>query len=105
MDADTTPRLVALCFDANDPDALARFWAAGLGWEGGPEYDGAVGVVPTDGTRFQIDFCPVPEEKTGQNLIHLDLTTTSDDDQREMVERLIGLGARHIDIGQTADEG
>ena len=97
--------LVALCFDANDAAGLAHFWAEALGWELGPEYDGAFGVLPTDGTRFQIDFCPVPEEKVGQNLIHLDLTTTSDDDQREMVERLLALGAHHVDIGQTPDEG
>ncbi|HMD11512.1 MAG TPA: VOC family protein, partial [Marmoricola sp.] len=26
-------RLDALCFDANDPDGLARFWSGVLGWE------------------------------------------------------------------------
>ena len=28
-----TSHLVALCFDANDPLRLARFWAGVLGWE------------------------------------------------------------------------
>ena len=28
-----TSRLVALCFDANDPLRLARFWAEALRWE------------------------------------------------------------------------
>ena len=28
-----TSQLFALCFDANDPLRLARFWAGVLGWE------------------------------------------------------------------------
>jgi hypothetical protein len=28
-----TSRLVALCFDANEPLPLARFWAEALRWE------------------------------------------------------------------------
>ena len=28
-----TSRLVGLCFDANDPLRLARFWAEALQWE------------------------------------------------------------------------
>ncbi|MGN6791107.1 MAG: VOC family protein, partial [Streptosporangiaceae bacterium] len=28
-----TCHLVALCFDANDPIGLARFWGGVLGWE------------------------------------------------------------------------
>ena len=46
----------------------------------------------------------VRKPKVGKNRIHLDLTTTSLDDQRESVERLVELGARHIDIGQGPDD-
>jgi predicted enzyme related to lactoylglutathione lyase len=99
-----TSRLVALCFDANDPLGLARFWAEALRWEIGDETDGEIGLVPTDGTRFQILFLPVPEQKVGANRLHLDLTSTSLADQRESVERLVELGARHIDVGQSADD-
>ena len=99
-----TSRLVALCFDANDPLRLARFWAEALRWEIHDEIDGESGLVPTDDTRFPILFLPVPEEKVGKNRIHLDLTTTSIDDQQETVRSLVELGARHIDIGQRPDE-
>jgi predicted enzyme related to lactoylglutathione lyase len=105
MDSAMTSRLVALCFDANDPRRLARFWAAALGWDVGDESDGEVALVPTDGTRFTILFLPVPEKKAGANRLHLDLTTTSIDHQRESVAQLVALGARHIDIGQRPDEG
>jgi predicted enzyme related to lactoylglutathione lyase len=100
-----TSRLVALCFDADDPLVLARFWAAALGWEVDNETQDEICVVPTDGTTFQIDFAQVPKKKAGKNRIHLDLTTTSIQDQQESVAKLIELGARHIDIGQRPDEG
>jgi len=99
-----TPRLVALCFDANDPLRLARFWAGALRWDLGAETADGIGLVPTDGTRFRVRFLPVPEPKAGKNPIHLDLTTTSVDDQAESVRTLVELGARHVDIGQGPDE-
>ncbi|MDQ1443561.1 MAG: hypothetical protein QOI20_25 [Acidimicrobiaceae bacterium] len=108
MQSTTTSRLVALCFDAIDPLGLARFWAAALGWEVDDESQHLIGLLPTDDTRFKILFQPVPEtneKKAGQNRLHLDLTTTSIDDQQESVARLVELGARHNDIGQRPDEG
>ena len=96
-------RLVTLCFDANDPLRLARFWAATLHWDIYDETDEEIGLVPTDGTRFLFLFLPVPEPKTGKNRIHLDLVTESPEHQSEMVDRLIALGAGRVDIGQSTD--
>ncbi len=104
MHTGTTSRLVALCIDANDPHRLARFWAHALRWET-DETDGEIGLVPTDGTRFQILFEPVPEQKAGINRLHLDLTTASVEDQDDTVASLVELGARRIDVGQGPDEG
>jgi hypothetical protein len=96
--------LVALCFDANDPLALARFWAVALGWQIHDEsHTDEIRLLPTDGTRFNVDFFRVPEPKTGKNLIHLDLTTSSVQDQTETARRLVGLGARPIDYGAPDD--
>jgi predicted enzyme related to lactoylglutathione lyase len=100
-----TSRLDALCFDANDPLRQARFWAEALRWEIDDDTHDEIGLVPTDDTRFPILFEPVAEEKTGTNRLHLDLTTTSIDDQQESVRTLVELGARHIDIGQRPEEG
>jgi len=100
-----TSRLVALCFDANDPVRLARFWAAALDWiVDEATIDDVVELVPTDGTRFRLDFCRVPESKAGKNRIHLDLTSSSLEDQNSTVEKLVALGARHIDVGQGPDD-
>src|SRR5436309_1451632 len=98
-----TSRLIALSFDANDPLGLAHFWADALHWEIDEETPDEIGLVPTDDTRFRIEFQAVPEHKAGKNRIHIDLTSTSIDDQRETVARLVELGARHIDIGQSPE--
>jgi predicted enzyme related to lactoylglutathione lyase len=97
-------RIVALRFDAIDPTVLARFWGAALGWAAEDGDVGVVVLVPSDESGVPIRFVPGAAPKVGQNRNHPDLTTTSFDDQRDTVERLLALGGRHVDIGQTADE-
>jgi len=99
-----TARLVALCIDANDPHQLARFWSNALGWEIGKEGEDTLDLTSTDAS-FEVVFRKVPNEKASQNRVHLDLTTESIDDQNDTVARLVEIGARHVDIGQSADEG
>jgi catechol 2,3-dioxygenase-like lactoylglutathione lyase family enzyme len=93
--------LAALCIDANDPPGLARFWAGVLMRDIDPRDDSA--VLPSDDTGFRIRFLPTEQPKTGQNPMHVDLTSTSLEDQQETVARALALGARRIDIGQGAD--
>ena len=100
-----TCQLLALCFDANDPLGLARFWAGVLGWEIADDPQDGVALLPGDDTGFRIRFLPTQEQKAGQNQMHFDLTSTSFEDQQQTVARSLGLGARHIDIGQRPDEG
>jgi hypothetical protein len=45
----------------------------------------------------------VPEGKTVKNRLHLDVNPT-DREQDEEVRRLLDLGARYADVGQTGDE-
>lgn len=99
-----TARLVALGVDANDPAGLARFWAHALRWEVGAGSDSDVRLVPTDETSFGIAFRLVEEPKVGRNRIHFDLTSKSLEDQQESVSTLVALGARHLDVGQRADD-
>ena len=97
-----TSHLVALCYDANDPLRLARFWGGFLGWETTAEDD--IALLPGDDTGFRIRFLPTLARKSGQNRAHFDLTSTSLDDQQQKVARALELGARHIDVGQSPED-
>ncbi|MFC4591961.1 VOC family protein [Sphaerisporangium corydalis] len=97
-------QLVALCFDANDPHLLARFWAGVLGWKIVDDPHDGVTLLPNDDTGFRIRFLPTQEEKTGPNQTHFDLTSTSVEDQQATVARALELGGRHIDVGQLPEE-
>ncbi|MFI6457363.1 VOC family protein [Streptosporangium amethystogenes] len=100
-----TSQLVALCFDANAPLRLARFWAGVLGWETVDDPHDGIALLPSDDTGFRIRCLPTQEKKTGPNQMHFDLTSTSLEDQQRTVARSLELGARHIDIGQRPEEG
>jgi hypothetical protein len=92
--------LVAACLDIDcaDPAGLARFWAAALDYKLEPGDDPAeAAITPKDGKGVQLLFLEVPEGKTIKNRLHLDLRP---EDQAAEVERLIGLGAMKVDIGQ-----
>jgi predicted enzyme related to lactoylglutathione lyase len=96
-------QLTSITFDAKDPSGLARFWAVALHWEIDDSDKDVVELVPTDGSRIGLTFITNSDEKVGQNRVHLDLTTTSLDDQIDTVHELIAMGARHVDIGQGPD--
>jgi predicted enzyme related to lactoylglutathione lyase len=94
-----------MVIDAADPSALAAFWAAALGWEVAADEPDEVVVEPVgfsypSTTALPLVFVPVQEPKSGKNRLHLDLSTTSLQDQAAEVERVLGLGARPADIGQ-----
>jgi hypothetical protein len=96
-------RLVAVTFDAHDPAAVAAFWAAVLGREVVTEPGGA--LVPGDETQVGLRFVAAATEKTGTNPVHLHLTSSTPEDQRHTVEMVLGLGGRHVDVGQRPEEG
>ena len=89
-------RLVTLTFDASDPMRAASFWSEALGWQIGEADADDVELEPDDATPFSLLFQRVPEPKVVQNRTHLDLTTSSLDDQRDT-----GLRMRLDDRGQV----
>jgi predicted enzyme related to lactoylglutathione lyase len=98
-----TSRLHALTFDAHDPQGLATFWGGVLGWAPADDLYGTA-LVPNDDTGFRLRFIPSTAPKVGQNQMHFDLTSSSLQDQQETVARALGLGGRHIDVGQKPEE-
>ncbi|MGH3641420.1 MAG: VOC family protein [Mycobacterium sp.] len=90
-------RFTGICIDAADIEALAAWWADVLGWRREPTDDGDVLLRAPAGAGPDVLFLAVPEDKVVKNRIHFDFTP---DDQQAEVDRLIALGARHVDIGQ-----
>jgi predicted enzyme related to lactoylglutathione lyase len=83
--------------DATDPVALGRWWAEALGWVVVNDSADDFEIRPTPDQLPGIMFEPVPEPKTQKNRLHLDFRP---DDRDAEVERLLALGATHVDIGQ-----
>ncbi len=107
-----TSKLTELAIDCEDPAGLARFWCAVLGYEVQEEEDGLVTIGSpevAEGRRRPgpvpptLTFALVPEGKLVKNRIHLDVNPT-DGDQDDEVRRLLALGARPADVGQTGAE-
>jgi glyoxalase superfamily protein len=105
-----TSRLTELSVDCADPAALARFWAAALGYEVLEESADLVEIgLPgvSDAQRLEdvrsgpvapsLVFATVPEGKSVKNRLHLDLSPV-DGDQDGEIARLEALGARRTDL-------
>jgi Glyoxalase-like domain len=94
-------RLHHIVIDGHDLPSLARFWADALGWAVLSSRQREVVIGPSLDAPVGLCFMPAgPTPKTVKNRVHLDLTTTADDRDSE-IERLIGLGARRVDVGQS----
>ena len=86
-----------ICIDAADATALGAWWSRVLGWTQDVDSDGDVVLhAPPDAGPNWL-FLAVPDGKVVKNRIHFDFHP---DDQQAEVDRLISLGARHVDIGQ-----
>jgi predicted enzyme related to lactoylglutathione lyase len=90
-------RFHEICIDATDIHSLGAWWSEVLGWPFDVDADGDGVLHPPPGEGPVWLFLSVPEGKSVKNRIHFDFTP---DDQDAEVQRLIGLGARHVDIGQ-----
>ncbi|MDQ1006747.1 catechol 2,3-dioxygenase-like lactoylglutathione lyase family enzyme [Streptomyces sp. V4I23] len=101
-------RISELVIDAADPDRLAAFWSKVLGYvEIDREDDGSIAIGPPDagfgGALPIVVLSPSNEPRTGKLRVHIDVNAT-DRDQDAELERLLALGARPVDVGQTGTE-
>jgi Glyoxalase-like domain len=89
-----------LVMDAADPQRLGRFWEAAVGAERLTDEPDVFETRLTveGGPVLDLCFQRVSEPPTEPPRLHLDLAGGAR--QAEVVDRLLGLGARHLDIGQ-----
>lgn len=101
-------RISELVLDCADPDRLAAFWSGVLGYvELEREADGSIAIGPPGagfgGPQPVLVLSPGSDPRPGKLPLHLDVNAT-DRDQDAELERLLALGARPADVGQTGAE-
>ncbi|CRK58275.1 FIG01124534: hypothetical protein [Alloactinosynnema sp. L-07] len=90
-----------------DPELLARFWCEVLDFVVlDREDDGTLEIGPREGfggpqPTIILSYRDEPEK--GKSRLHIDVNAT-DRDQDAELERLLRLGARPADVGQTGQE-
>jgi catechol 2,3-dioxygenase-like lactoylglutathione lyase family enzyme len=100
-------RISELVLGCRDPEVLARFWCEVLDFVVlDREADGSLEIGPRGGfggAQPTIILSPMDEQERGRPRLHIDVSAT-DRDQDTELERLLELGARPADIGQTGEE-
>jgi hypothetical protein len=100
-------RISELVLDCRDPGALARFWCEVLDFVVlDREGDGSIEIGPREGfggPQPTIILSPGDDPGRDNPRLHIDVNAT-DRDQAAELDRLLKLGARPADVGQTGDE-
>jgi len=100
-------RISELVLDCHDPEVLARFWCEVLDFVVlDREEDGSLEIGPRDGfggPQPTIILSRSDDPRQGQLRLHIDVNA-SDRDQDAELERLLELGARPAQVGQTGEE-
>jgi catechol 2,3-dioxygenase-like lactoylglutathione lyase family enzyme len=100
-------RIVQWTLDVQDAEVMSRFWSRALGYRVERGDDGSAKLYPPDDAApdvLTIWLQGSAGPKRGKLRSHLDLVAADGDVEAE-VDRLIGLGARRADVGQTGAEG
>ena len=109
-------RWYSVVIDCRDIAAQARWWAEVLDYVIVYEDEHEVAVIPKHLSVDPISdagewlrqsqglvFVPVPEGKQVKNRLHLDLAPHISEDRDAEIERLLGMGATRVDVGQSGD--
>ncbi|MFD1542030.1 VOC family protein [Nonomuraea guangzhouensis] len=99
-------RISELILNCRDPERLAAFWCEVLGYVVLDREEGSVEIGPKEGfggLQPTIVLSPSDNPRTGPLPLHIDVNPT-DRDQAAELDRLLAIGARFADVGQTGEE-
>ena len=97
--SDTGP-LAAVVMDCADPAGLAPFWAKATGWPVVTTGEQSASLRSPVGSGPWFELLRSADPKRGKNRVHLDTAPYPGDDHADEVARLLGSGARVVDVGQ-----
>jgi len=99
-------RFTEIVVDCRDPEALAAFWSTVLDYRELSREDGAIEIGAEEGfggPAPTLVFSPSDDPRPPKLRWHIDVNPT-DRDQDAELERLLSVGARPADVGQTGEE-
>ncbi|MDR3648202.1 MAG: VOC family protein [Acidimicrobiales bacterium] len=98
----TSEPALGLVLDCHDPEALAPFWAAALGYVDVGSVENYVLLLPDGRPGPKLLLQRVPEGKVGKNRMHLDIEVPDID---ALAIRLERLGAQRLRPDAFAEHG
>jgi catechol 2,3-dioxygenase-like lactoylglutathione lyase family enzyme len=99
-------RLSELVLSCRDPELLARFWCEVLDFVVLDREEGSIEIGPREGfggPQPTIILSQEDEPEPRKSRLHIDVNAT-DREQHAELDRLLALGARRADVGQTGEE-
>jgi predicted enzyme related to lactoylglutathione lyase len=102
-----TVSLHHIVIDAHDLPRLARFWSQVLDWKILSQREREIVIGTDPDATVGICLMPAGDEKSVKNRVHLDLNPGGDaapNDREAEIRRILALGARRVDIGQSGTE-
>ena len=93
---------LGLVLDCADPDKLAEFWSAAIGYTTLGGAGSYVLLVDETGRQPKLLLQRVDEPKSGKNRMHFDIETPTVDEE---AARLEGLGAQRVEPDAIEEHG
>jgi predicted enzyme related to lactoylglutathione lyase len=93
---------IGIVLDCADPDKLANFWAAALGYTHLGTFENYAMLAPESKPGPKLLLQQVPEPKAGKNRMHFDIETPAID---ETAHRLEALGATRVESAARDELG
>jgi predicted enzyme related to lactoylglutathione lyase len=93
---------IGFVLDCADPENLARFWAAALGYNNVGAAGSYVLLRPPEPSQPKLLLQRVPEPKITKNRMHIDIHVGDIDGE---AARLESLGARRVSSGAVSEHG
>lgn len=93
---------IGLVLDSRDPEALAPFWAAALGYVEAGSVENYVSLLPDNGDGPRLLLQRVPEAKADKNRMHLDIESA---DIEALAAKLVALGGTRLEAEVHEEHG